>query len=111
MVQRCSTCRDTRFPAVKICPSCHSDQSTWIECSGEGTLESFCVFHKAYWPGLEERLPYTVLQVSLPEGPTLISNLAGLTDREPRIGATVEAVFEKIAEDLVVVRFAEKTEQ
>ncbi|MBM7326111.1 OB-fold domain-containing protein [Agrobacterium sp. S2] len=111
LVQRCITCKDTRFPAVEICPSCHSDRSTWIECSGDGTVESFCVFHKAYWPGVKESLPYTVIQVSLPEGLTLVSNLVGLSDHEPRIGAPVKAVFERVAENLVVVRFTEKMKE
>ncbi|EHK76514.1 hypothetical protein SM0020_18237 [Sinorhizobium meliloti CCNWSX0020] len=111
LVQRCASCGNTRFPAMSACPRCHSAESSWIECGGRGTIESFCIFHKAYWPGLKAAIPYTVLQVALPEGLSIITNLAGMSGHAPRIGATVEAVFEKVADDLVLVRFKELPEE
>ena len=44
-------CHAPRFPASRHCPHCHSETCDWLEADGQGVVESFCTFHKAYWPG------------------------------------------------------------
>src|SRR5690606_30092792 len=50
-VQHCSACGRPRFPASRYCPKCHSGEFDWKPVTTEGEIESFCVFHKAYFPG------------------------------------------------------------
>jgi uncharacterized protein len=64
-VQACLDCGRLRFPASRYCPDCRGEQSEWRAIEPVGEVESFCVFHKAYFPGFAEELPYTVLQVRL----------------------------------------------
>jgi len=45
-------------------------------------LISWVVYHMAYHPAFEERLPYAVAIVELDEGPRLISNVVGSADLE-----------------------------
>lgn len=106
LVQACEACGDLRFPATRYCPQCHGERHGWRECSGYGTVESFCVFHKAYWPDARAALPYAVIQVRLDEGVRFMSNPAGATAAALPIGARVRAVFEDVADGLTVVRFA-----
>jgi uncharacterized OB-fold protein len=102
MLQRCDHCARFRFPAAPVCPRCRRAGAHWEAAGGEGVVESFCRFHKAYWPGFADELPYTVVQVLLDEGVRLYSNLLG---RSPCIGMRVCAFFEAVTRDVTLVKF------
>lgn len=107
LVQRCNGCDHFSFPATTRCTKCHQANSEWVEASGLATVESFCTFHKAYWPELKADLPYTVIQVELEEGVSFMSNITGLGHPdELKIGMQVKACFEAITPDLTLVRFS-----
>ncbi len=95
-VQACDDCGDRHFPPSPICPNCNSDHQTWQPVSGCGTLESWVTFHRAYWPGFADDIPYDVCLVRLAEGPLMVSNLLSGTEGV-RLGAAVQAVFENEA--------------
>lgn len=103
--QRCTECGRFRFPAAPICPHCRARGTQWDTASGKGVVESFCRFHKAYWPGFENELPYLVVQVLLDNGVRMYSNLVGVPDEQVRIGMAVEAVFDAVTPDVTLVRF------
>jgi uncharacterized protein len=91
MLQCCLDCGRHRFPPARYCPQCRSERMESVQASGQGVLESWCTFHKAYWPEFERRVPYDVVQVRLDEGVRVFSNLIG---GAPRIGLRVKARFE-----------------
>ena len=103
--QRCDHCGQFRFPATPICPRCRSRGARWETTSGRGVVESFCRFHKAYWPGFADEVPYVVMQVLLDEGVRMYSNPVAITDNEVRIGMRVEAVFEAVTSEVTLVKF------
>ena len=105
VVQACPACGDTRFPPSPVCPKCLRDGQTWRDCSGRGTVESWADFHRAYWPGYNDALPYRVCLVRLTEGPLLVSNLVGASD-DVRIGTPVHVVFERVTEQVTLPKFA-----
>ena len=105
VVQACPGCGDTRFPPSPVCPKCLADDQTWRDCSGRGTVESWADFHRAYWPGYNDTLPYRVCLVRLEEGPLLVSNLVGPSD-DVRIGTPVHVVFEQVTEQVTLPKFA-----
>jgi hypothetical protein len=104
-LQRCLGCNAFRVPASRYCPGCGGEESDWARASGAGTVESFCVFHKAYFPGFEGEVPYNVALVRLAEGPCLFTNIVGLPNDRLRIGMPVEACFESVAPDVTLVKF------
>ena len=104
VVQRCSTCNDRHFPPGPVCPQCLSSEQTWETVSGTGTLEGWVDFHRAYWDGFKDDLPYRCCLVRLDEGPVLVSNLVG--DAEPRFGAPVKVVFEPVTDEITMPKFA-----
>lgn len=106
MLQRCKHCDQCRFPATRTCPNCHSSDNEWIASSGYGTVESFCVFHKAYWPAFAEAIPYDVIQVRLDEGVQLMSNIIGLAGKPLKIGMRVKACFDAVSPELTLIKFA-----
>jgi uncharacterized OB-fold protein len=78
--QRCEACAHAWLPPRHECPACLGDQWTWETASGGARLVSWVVYHVAYHPAFEHRLPYNVAIVALDEGPRLMSNVVGVPD-------------------------------
>jgi uncharacterized OB-fold protein len=104
-VQRCGSCGGFRFPASRYCPVCHSPDFAWEAVSPEGEVESYCVFHKAYFPGFTGELPYAVVQVKLDSGVRFFSNLVGLPKDDIRIGMRVTALFDDVTREVTLLKF------
>ena len=49
--------------------------TAWERAGGSGTLLSWVVYHTAYHPAFEAKLPYNVALVQIDEGPRLITNI------------------------------------
>jgi uncharacterized OB-fold protein len=105
MLQRCAQCGAWRFPAAPCCAHCRSPEARWEAASGRGVVQSFCIFHKAYFPGFAGELPYNVVQVRLEEGAQLFSNLLDVANEDIRIGMAVEACFEDLTPEIGIVKF------
>jgi uncharacterized protein len=82
LYQRCSHCQYTVLPARSECPRCLRPALEWQRASGAATLISWIVYHHAFHPAFEARLPYTVAVVQLAEGARLITNIVGDTNPE-----------------------------
>lgn len=72
--QRCS-CGNAWLPARRHCPECLKPEPRWERASGKATLVSWVVYHTAYHPAFERKLPYNVALVQLAEGPRLLTNI------------------------------------
>jgi uncharacterized protein len=106
-VQRCGNCGAYRFPAARTCPHCRSDEVEWVAVAPTGVVETWCVFHRAYFDGLP--VPYTVIQVRLDCGVRLFSN--PVDEAAPlRIGMAVEAAFEDVAPEVTLLKFRPRKE-
>jgi uncharacterized OB-fold protein len=82
-----------------------SPEHLWIEGSGNGTLFSFAVVHRALDPYWKGELPYLVGVIELAEGPRLLSNVVGVRVDQVEIGMALRVVFEPLMEEIVVPRF------
>jgi uncharacterized OB-fold protein len=102
-IQRCGSCGAHRFPSAKFCPNCRSEVAEWSAVEATGVLETWCVFHKAYFEGFE--VPYTVIQVRLDCGVRLFSNPVGVAVDSLRIGMRLEAFFEDITPEVTLLKF------
>lgn len=105
LLQCCGDCGRFRFPATRTCVHCLGERSDWRTVDGRGTIESFCTFHKAYWPGLADAVPYDVIQVRLDEGVQFFSNLVGAAPGTVRIGLRVRAHFDAVTPEVTLLRF------
>ncbi len=104
VVQHCTACGDVHFPPGPVCPQCLSDAQDWQTVSGRGTLAGWVDFHRAYWDGFKDSLPYRCCLVKLAEGPVLVSNLVG--QAEPKFGAPVKVVFDAVTDEVTLPKFA-----
>jgi uncharacterized OB-fold protein len=73
--------------------------------SGQGTVSSFVVFHKAWFPEFADATPYAVVQVELAEGPRLTANLVDVPPGEIRVGLPVTVVFDDVTPEVTIPRF------
>jgi uncharacterized OB-fold protein len=104
-LQTCTTCGHQHVPESPVCPRCLSKDQEWRPASGEGVLESWVDFHRAYWDGFASELPYRVCLVRLKEGPLFISNFVGSQEDLAR-GLPVRVVFKKVTEDIALPNFS-----
>jgi uncharacterized OB-fold protein len=102
-MQRCADCGTYRFPAARTCPRCRADQSEWTAVEPTGVIETWCVFHRAYFDDLP--VPYTVIQVRLDCGVRLFSNPVAIETHALRIGLPVEAAFDDITPEVTLLKF------
>lgn len=103
-VQSCRACGHVQFPPGPVCSDCLSEDLHWRVVSGSATLVAWAEFHRAYWPGFADDLPYNVAVVQLAEGPQIVSNLVGSLDGLHQ-GLALRAVFDDVTPDVSLVRF------
>lgn len=99
VVQTCSRSGDMHMPPTPVCPACLSDEQEWRPATGRGSLESWIAFHRAYWDGFKDELPYNVCLVRLEEGPLLVSNLVGSVEGA-KLGAPLQVVFSLVTDEV-----------
>lgn len=104
-LQRCTACGSHRFPPSRTCPACRGVDHAWVAVEPTGTVESFCVFHKAYFPEFAAAVPYTVIQVRLDCGVRVFSNPMDIASADLAIGMRVSAVFEEVSEGITLLKF------
>ena len=96
VVQACRDCGRDLHPPVDVCEGCQGSNLEFRPRPGTGTVESFVVVHHAVHPGLADRVPYTVVLVSLDgtDGANAIGNVVNRPFDAIEIGQRVRAVFE-----------------
>lgn len=93
---KCADCAHSWLPARERCPECLSDRTEWQAASGGGKIVSWVVYHTAYAPHLQDRIPYNVAIVELSEGPRLLTNILDAPDGQGlTMGATVSLVIQE----------------
>ncbi|HUT50613.1 MAG TPA: Zn-ribbon domain-containing OB-fold protein [Alphaproteobacteria bacterium] len=102
---RCADCRRYHFPPGPVCPYCFSEVVDWTATPGRGTVSSWVVVHKAWFPAFEAEIPYNVVQVELEEGPRLTANVVDLAPGDLAVGMTVEAVYDAVTPERTLLRF------
>ena len=76
----------------------------WREAAGEGTVYSYTVHHRA-WPGHEDRVPYVVALVELPEGVRILANILHCNPGDVRIGMPVKVCWESLSDEVTYFAF------
>lgn len=102
--QRCDECQFVRWPPGPVCPECLATAATWVEVAPRGRIWSYCVYEHCYDEAFRAALPYVVALVELADGPRLITNVVAPL-QDIHVGMSVDAFFERVADDAAVVRF------
>jgi uncharacterized OB-fold protein len=107
-VQQCGDCGAYTFIPQPCCGACTSENLSWVESSGRGTLYSFSTVYRPQQPVFET--PYTVVVVEMEEGYHMLSNLIGVEPEDVEIGASLEVFFEEKSEEITLPYFRVRVE-
>ncbi len=105
VVQRCTSCDQTRHPPAPVCSECRSADSDWRELSGRGEVYTYTLVHRPI--AADQELPYVIAVIALEAagGVRIISNLVDVDPEQLEIGLPVELVWEDMSADLAIPRF------
>jgi uncharacterized OB-fold protein len=105
VVQQCGACGRLRFVPSERCPACASAAAEWVPVSGDGTVYTFSVVHRAPTPAYQAEAPYVIAYVELDEGPRVPARLVDVDPDAVSIGLPVSVVFDDVDDDLTLYRF------
>jgi uncharacterized protein len=89
-LQQCADCGKYRWPPAPSCDRCLSEQYEWTEVTGNGTVLSWVVFHRQYFPAYPP--PHLVVAVELDEGPIFVATTD--SSKSPSDGERVELAWQ-----------------
>ena len=104
-MQQCGGCARIWYPPAPLCPQCWSRDIKWTRLSGCGRINSWVVFHQAYFDSYQQDVPYNVVEVELDEGPRILANLVGIANSEIRASMPVEIVFDDVTDEITLAKF------
>lgn len=93
MIQQCGSCGKRQFFPRPFCRHCMTDAPDWVPCSGQATIYTFTVNHRAANAHMADKLPYVVAVVTLDEGVRMMANIVEADLDEVQIGARVEVCW------------------
>jgi uncharacterized OB-fold protein len=105
MLPFCEECGKPHLVPGPVCPFCFSDRLDWREASGRGTVSTYVVVHKVWFPAFAKDVPYNVVQVELEEGPRLTAKMVGADNSVLKVGMPVKIAFERVDEYLTMPCF------
>lgn len=104
LLQHCRACGHVAYYQQQICRRCSSAELEARPASGDGTVHSFSVVHRAPGPAFNDEVPYAVLLVELAEGPRMISTYAG-DPAEVDFDMKLRITFDPVSEEITLPRF------
>ena len=91
MLRRCTSCKKVHHYPRQLCPFCFGD-CDWEEASGKGKIYTLSVMERA-------NPPYAIGYVTLPEGPSVLTNFVDCELGSLKIGQDVKVTFIKTEDD------------
>lgn len=104
-MQQCTDCGTLWWAPSSVCPNCWSESNEWVELAGTGTVNSWVIFHRPYWPAFEDDVPYNVAEITLDEGHRYLANVVECDNDALYRGMPVEVVFEDISDEITLPKF------
>ena len=95
----CARCGRYQWYPRDFCAGCMGDEFDWAEIDPVGFVYSYTVVRRAFLPGSDVNVPFTVLQVQFDHAPgvTLLTNLADERQADGvRVGARVRVAFTEV---------------
>jgi uncharacterized OB-fold protein len=105
LVKRCGECGAFHFYPRPFCPRCWSEDVSWTEASGSGTLYTWSVVHVNDLPPFPERVPYVAAIVELDEGPRIMTNVVDCEFDALRVGMPLEVTFRPTSDEFTLPLF------
>ena len=102
-IQSCNHCGKRTHPARYYCPSCASDDFTFLPVSGKARVHSYTVSHFSVESAWKDKVPYVTIVAELEEGPRVIARTDTISPEKIRIGMPIRLEVETIAPEFSYV--------
>lgn len=103
-LQRCNI-GHVFYYARSHCPKCLSNELTWFDASGRGTIYSFTVARRPTSEEFAEDVPYVIGVIELAEGPRMTSLVVETDPDAVKIGTPVQVVFDDVSDAIALPYF------
>jgi len=110
LLVRCHGCGHVHYYPRPFCPSCGSEDVSWVGASGEATLYTWSVVHRNDLPPFNERVPYVAAVVELAEGPRMTTNIVGCDPRSLEAGMALQVDFRDTGEGFCLPVFRPRSQ-
>lgn len=104
VLPRCDSCSTVIWYPRLFCPACGSNEISWIDSAGTGTVYSFTIVRKGQGP-FAAAAPYVLAYVELDEGPRVMTNVVGCDPADVSVGQRVSVVFAPTDNGTALARF------
>ena len=104
-VQECDDCGTVRWPPSPLCSDCWSESATWIELSGEGTVNTWAVYHDRIHEAFADTVPYIVAEIELERDVRYLATLVGCDPEDVYRGMPVRIIYEQVEPELTLPKF------
>ncbi len=105
-LQRCDDCGSHRYYPSAVCPVCQSFAFEWMPVSGNATVYTFTVVHRAPNDVWAQDVPYVYALVQLAEGPMMVTNVVECRPDDVRIGMPLRLVYRDVTDQITIPFFA-----
>ena len=105
LLPRCNTCSALFFYPREVCPKCPSMDLGWQKASGLGKVYSNTKVKQAAHPSFQSADGHIYAIIQLNEGMKIPSNIVGIDADDVKIDMDVVAVFEKVTDEVTLVKF------
>ena len=107
LLPKCDDCQAVIWYPRPFCSACGSQNVTWIQASGRGTVYSFTVNRRgtADLPEYRRSGVYVLAYVELEEGPRMMTNIVDCDPDTVRVGQPVQLVFHDTGQGTALARF------
>ncbi len=102
-LQKCGACGKFIYYPRDRCPNCFSDNLSWQQVSGRGTLYSYTTVYRASTRSFADA-PYVLAIVELDEGPRMTTNIVAPPDKL-KVGMPVTVYFDDVTPTHTLVKF------
>jgi hypothetical protein len=82
---------------------CVAGEVEWVESKGNGTIHTFSVVNRSFYPEL--KAPYVIVVVDLTEGVKFMGHLIECPSEQVAIGMPVEITFRKLNGEIALPCF------
>jgi uncharacterized protein len=98
LIQRCNQCGTYQHPPEPVCHHCLSFDLGPAQVSGRATIYSFEIATQAFHPYFEDKLPFCIAVVELPEQANLkmITNIVDIPLEQIAVGQPVRVTFRRL---------------
>lgn len=105
VVQECSKTKKKIWPPRFVSPYDPDAELRWVPIKGIGEVYTYTIVYRGFFPYFKDKVPYALVVVDLGEGVRMLGNTVGMDPTKVRCGMKMEAVFEKVNDEITLVNW------